>query len=205
MHSLAAGLVFAAMSLHSVVAATGTTSGDALDAGLPDDARETSPAPPPATADPTATARVAPPRVAPERTLSPNPLWGIPLTQLSGTRERPIFSPSRRPPPAPTVAVEEPPASAPPPIKEVEPPPLSLVGTIASDDASYGIFLDQSTRAALRLKVGEDYQGWRLRTIQGREVTIEKDQHAVTLALPEPGAASNGDARMSPVAAMPAE
>jgi general secretion pathway protein N len=62
------------------------------------------------------------------------------------------------------------------------------VGTIASDDEGFGIFLDQSTNAALRLKVGEDYQGWRLRSVQGREATLEKDQEVVTLALPQPGA-----------------
>jgi hypothetical protein len=179
-------------------------SSDTLDAGLPDDARVTAPAPP-ISADPAPTVRVAPPRAAPERTLSPNPLWGIPLTQLYGTRDRPIFSPSRRPPPAaPAFTAEQAPVTAPVPQKELEPPPLSLVGTIASDDESYGIFLDQSTKAALRLKVGEEYQGWKLRTIQGREVTIERDQQRVSLTLPEPGAASSGDAHLLPLTAMPA-
>jgi hypothetical protein len=72
--------------------------------------------------------------------------------------------------------------------KEPERPPLSLVGTIASGDEGFGIFLDQSTKTALRLKVGEDYQGWKLRSVQGREAILEKDQEAVILALPEPGA-----------------
>ena len=45
-----------------------------------------------------------------------NPLWSIPLSALSATRERPIFSASRRPPqpavvaPAEQVAVPLPPA-----------------------------------------------------------------------------------------------
>src|ERR1700678_4820686 len=46
---------------------------------------------------------VAPPPppspAAPERPASANPLWALPLTTLSTTRERPIFSASRRPPP----------------------------------------------------------------------------------------------------------
>jgi general secretion pathway protein N len=33
-----------------------------------------------------------------------NPLWGVTLHSLSATRERPIFAPSRRPPPAPLLA-----------------------------------------------------------------------------------------------------
>ncbi len=108
--------------------------------------------------------RPAPPKPAPPpRPLSANPLWAIPLATLSNTRERPIFSPSRRPPPAQTpVAVAAPPAPPPAPPR-VERPPLALVGTVAGDDESFGIFVDKATSTALRLKVGEDYQGWRLR------------------------------------------
>jgi general secretion pathway protein N len=72
---------------------------------------------------------------------------------------------------------------------EPERPQLSLVGTVASDDEGFGIFLDQS-KTALRLKIGEDHQGWKLRSVQGREAVLEKDQQSVTLALPQPGPAS---------------
>src|SRR5258708_33146709 len=34
-----------------------------------------------------------------------NPLWAVPLDALSMTRERPLFSPSRRPPPPVVVAL----------------------------------------------------------------------------------------------------
>ena len=78
-------------------------------------------------------------------------------------------------------------------------PPLSLVGTIASDDEGFGIFLDQSTKQALRLKLGEDYQGWRLRMIRGREVTMEKDQQEATLTLPSPGEGANHQVVLTPV------
>ena len=91
----------------------------------------------------------------------------------------------------------------PPRKKEIESPPLSLVGTIASEDEGFGIFLDQSTKTALRLKVGEDYQGWKLRAIRGREVTMEKDEHAAVLTLPQPGGAqSSGAVRLLPVSAI---
>src|SRR5262249_27063735 len=49
---------------------------------------------------------------------SANPLWAIPLRQLTATRERPPFSPSRRPRAA--LAAKPPPAPAPPP-KPAEP------------------------------------------------------------------------------------
>jgi general secretion pathway protein N len=121
--------------------------------------------------------------------------------QLSGTRDRPIFSPSRRPPAA---IAAEPPVVAPPlRPKEIEPPQLSLVGTLASDDEGFGIFIEQSTKAALRLKVGEDYQGWKLLMIQGREVTMEKDHQAAVLTLPQLGdSQSSGEVRLVPVRAV---
>ncbi len=116
-----------------------------------------------------------------------NPLWAIPLAVLSGTRERPIFSSSRRPPPAIALAPVVKPAAVAPKPKEPERPKLSLVGTIASGNERFGIFVDQSTKLALRLRMGDDYQGWTLRAVQGREATLEKDQEALILALPEPG------------------
>ena len=179
-----------------------TAPGDALDAGVADDVRLA--APPTgsaAPAEPVTTVRVVAPTAPLAKTLSANPLWAIPLTRLSGTRDRPIFSPSRRP--APAAASTEQVVVRPPPRKEIEPPQLSLVGTIASDDESFGIFIDQSTKAALRLKVGEDHQGWKLKTIRGREVTMEKDQQAAVLTLPQPGGAkSSGEVRLVPVSAV---
>src|SRR4029450_1088611 len=128
------------------------------------------------------------PSPAPQRAQSANPLWAIPLGPLAGTRERPIFSPSRRPPPPPVAAVTVAPPPPPPP---KSPPPerlqLSLVGTIvADDDQSFGIFLDQTTRTSLRLKIGEDHLGWKLRSIHGRDVTFERDRQTTILSLPQP-------------------
>jgi hypothetical protein len=124
-----------------------------------------------------------------------NPLWAIPLATLSSTRERPIFSSSRRPPPPAAVSAH---ADAPPAPKpaRVERPQLSLVGTITGDDQSFGIFVDRSTKAALRLKLGEDYQGWTLRSVQGREATLERDQQTAVLGLPQPGVGEAGPLRV---------
>jgi hypothetical protein len=127
---------------------------------------------------------------SPERALRANPLWAIPLASLTITRERPIFSPSRRPRPQAVAAapVVNAPA-APPKPPPVERPQLSLVGTIAGGgNESFGIFLDQTTKTPLHLKLGQDYQGWRLRSVHGREVTLEHDQQSATLTLPQPGA-----------------
>ena len=190
----AIGIMLLAASAHGATALTTVASTDPPNADAAEDARAGSPAASAIWAQPAAPAQVqvvtapAAPAPVPERKLSANPLWAIPLTALSGTRDRPIFSSSRRPlPPAVAPAAITKAAAAPKP-REPERPQLSLVGTIASGDEGFGIFLEQSTKAALRLKVGEDYQGWRLRSVQGREATLEKDQQAVTLALPQPGA-----------------
>jgi hypothetical protein len=190
---LAIAILVLAAPAYGAVGLTSAANSDPLGAGASEDSRKpgvptaseiwAQPAPP-------AQLIVAPtaPAPAPERAQSANPLWAIPLSALSGTRDRPIFSASRRLP-APAVAPAAPPKliAAPKP-REPEHPQLSLVGTVASDEAQFGIFLDQSTKIGLRLKVGENHQGWKLRSVQGREVILEKDQEGVVLALPQSGA-----------------
>jgi hypothetical protein len=205
MRTFTIGVALLSLAAHGASALTSAASNGALDTDLTDDARTAGPRAAPAAPIP-AVAPAVPPSAAPasQRALSPNPLWAIPLAQLSGTRDRPIFSPSRRPVPAAVAAEPVVAKAAPPPKKrQPEPPPLSLVGTIASGDEGFGIFLDSSTKAALRLKLGEDYQGWKLLFIRGREVTMEKDQQAAVLSLPQAGATSaGGAARLLPASAV---
>lgn len=123
---------------------------------------------------------------------SGNPLWALPLKQLSNTRERPIFSPSRRPPPPPRaivapVAIQQP---AKPP--EPERPKVSLLGTIigTSQDDRIAVFIEAGTQTVVRLRIGEDHDGWVLRLVKAREATLVKeDNDAVVLELPTPGEA----------------
>jgi hypothetical protein len=121
-----------------------------------------------------------------ERALSANPLWAMPVKQFSVTRERPIFLPSRRPPAPPPSTVTVAKVMTPKP-KEPEQPQLSLVGTIAGDDEKFGIFVDQATKAVLRLRLGEEFHGWKLRSVNGREVALQKDQQSFVVTLPQPG------------------
>jgi hypothetical protein len=119
---------------------------------------------------------------------SANPLWAIPLSKLTATRDRPLFLPSRRAP-APGIAAAPVAAltpSAPPPA-EPERPLLTLVGAIASDTEGFAVFLDQSTNTVIRLRTGQDHQGWVLRAVKGREATLVKASISATLMLPEPG------------------
>jgi general secretion pathway protein N len=125
--------------------------------------------------------------VARERELRGNPLWGIPLRSLTATRERPLFTPSRRPP-APAVAGPPPVEAAPPPPSPAGPdrPQLTLVGAISSETEGIAIFVDNATRDIVRLRTGESHSGWTLRSVKGREAALQKDQETVILALPAP-------------------
>jgi general secretion pathway protein N len=116
-----------------------------------------------------------------------NPLWGIPVSSLSATRERPIFSVSRRPP-APPVAVQ-PVAEAPAQPKPTEPerPHLTLVGTAIGKIQNVAVVFDPATKTLVRLHVGEAVSGWFLRSVDLRTITLEKNSQTVTLALPAPG------------------
>ncbi|PZR88320.1 MAG: general secretion pathway protein GspN [Hyphomicrobiales bacterium] len=118
-----------------------------------------------------------------------NPLWGIPIGTLDATRERPIFSASRRPPMPPVVAQRM--AAAPPPPKPAEPehPLLTLVGTAIGKSKNVAVVLDRTTKTLVRLHVGETVSGWILRSVDSRTMTVEKSSQTVTLALPAPGSA----------------
>ncbi|MBO0753536.1 MAG: hypothetical protein J2P53_15560 [Bradyrhizobiaceae bacterium] len=121
---------------------------------------------------------------------SGNPLWALPLAQLSTTRERPLFSPSRRPPPPPRPAYVAPVAIQ-QPVKPPEPerPTVSLLGTIigTSADDRLAVFLESGTLNVVRLRMGEDHNGWVLRLVKPREATLVKDSEAVVLEMAPPG------------------
>jgi hypothetical protein len=143
------------------------------------------------------------PGIAQEQSPSGNPLWAIPIKQLSATRDRPIFSPSRRPPPP--VIVDPPVVAAVPTVqkpREPDRPQLSLLGTIVNGDDGFGIFMDQTTKAPLRIRIGAAYQGWTLRLLQPGSVTLVKGQESAVLVFPKP--ASDGVAVPGRLVAPPA-
>jgi general secretion pathway protein N len=133
----------------------------------------------PATAPKDADARQPPP--------GGNPLWGIPISALDATRERPIFSASRRPPLPPVVAQRV--AAPPPPPKPAAPeqPLLTLVGTAIGTPKNVAVVLDRATKTLVRLHVGEASSGWILRSVDSRAMTVEKNSQTVTVTLPAPG------------------
>jgi hypothetical protein len=120
------------------------------------------------------------------RSRTGNPLWTVPLTALSATRDRPLFSASRRPPVAAAPVIAPPPkqaASAPPP---PERPLATLVGTIVSREASFAMLQGSNADAISRLRVGQQNDGWLIRGIGLRSIVVEKGAESVELNLPRP-------------------
>jgi general secretion pathway protein N len=138
---------------------------------------------------------------------SGNPLWAIPLKDLNDTRDRPIFTASRRPPPP--LVVERPYVPPPPPPVETKPPPepltRALLGTIAGESAGVALFMEKGSQEVVRLRTGESHQGWVLRSVHGREAMLEKGDRKETVTLPSPGdaAAAGVPPGLVPVPGMP--
>jgi len=118
-------------------------------------------------------------------TVAANPLWAIPLSALSATRTRPLFTPSRRPP-APVVASVPVAAPRPPPPPPAVPqhPNLTLVGTVAGENEGVAVFIDTTTRDTVRLRTGEGHSGWILQSVEHSAATLQKGEQTETLAMP---------------------
>jgi general secretion pathway protein N len=123
--------------------------------------------------------------------LPANPLWAVRLGELPATRDRPIFSPSRRPrAPPPVLLAAPPPPPKPAAPREPDRPPLALLGTIVSPSLQIAIFREEATSETRRLKTGDDYKGWALRSVTSREARFEGRNQTAVLALPPPEAAA---------------
>ena len=108
-------------------------------------------------------------------------LWAIPLASLTATRERPIFSPTRRPASAVVRSAPTQPPSAGQPL-------LVLLGAIAGETEGIAIFQDRTTKNTIRLKPGESHAGWTLQAVKAREAILQNEQKTAILVFPNPSA-----------------
>ena len=113
-----------------------------------------------------------------------NPLWSIPLSVLSATQERPIFSASRRPPQRAVAApVEEAGVAPAPTLAEPERPVLTLIGAVVGERDAIAVFLDRTNQKIIRLRQGDSHSGWVVSSVLGREVTLKKAERSEVLVL----------------------
>jgi general secretion pathway protein N len=134
-----------------------------------------------------------------------NPLWTVPLQELSATNERPIFTPARRPAQPPAVTMDQPTIGAKPAPTPPDTPHLTLLGTVTAGDGAkgIGIFRDEIEKRALGLRLGEHHHGWAVRGVQRTSVTLEKDGESVVLTL-APDTANPAPPAVSPALPQPA-
>ncbi len=122
----------------------------------------------------------------PEAMQRSNPLWAIPMASLSATRERPIFSPSRRPPPVRPLASQAQQLSA--QSNQPDHPSLILLGTVSAGSSSIAVFENEGSKDVIRLRTGESHSGWILKDVKPREATFLRGSTTAVLDIPSPPA-----------------
>jgi hypothetical protein len=130
-------------------------------------------------------------------TVRDNPLAAWALKLLSDTRDRPLFSPSRRPPPAPLPVAQ---LVAPEP--EMPPPSIVLLAIVRDGGLAQAVVRTAEADNAIRARVGDEIAGWRVTQIETRRLMLSSGDRSVSFALfagmDRKGAASRGGPPTSP-------
>ena len=103
------------------------------------------------------------------------------LNDLRQTRERPLFSATRRPPPKVDLAQAMTSAPPPPPIM---PPAVTLIGVVLGTGEHAVIVQEKAAGKPIRVAVGQDIEGWRVDSIKPRSFILKNGDRAVTLTFP---------------------
>jgi hypothetical protein len=123
--------------------------------------------------------------------VSGNPLADVPLARLSGTRNRPLFSPSRRPPaPAapPAIAARVEPAQPPSPL--LSPPGVTLFGIVVGAQDARAFIATGAADRIIGVRPGDDVSGWTVTAITQRDLVLSRAERSATFTLFSPGNAS---------------
>jgi hypothetical protein len=123
----------------------------------------------------------AQPRQGESTAMVTDPLQWISLDRLSATRDRPLFSPSRRPPPV----IEATPAPPPPPrlplAPPLPPPTLTFFGTFESNE-QLGANVQTGGKAAI-VRFGSYIEGWRVTEISRHRLVLSLDDRTAVFTL----------------------
>ena len=109
----------------------------------------------------------------------PSALPWLKLKDLSATRERPLFAPSRRRPPPPPpahvahVAPEHPP----------ETPRMVLTGIIVKSSETIVVLRNIATSESISLRSGESVGPWRVKALSDHSVVLSDGTKEFTLEL----------------------
>ena len=113
----------------------------------------------------------------------------IPLSELSETRDRPLFSTTRRPPPAEgaVVAASKTSVEDKPPGPEV--PPFVLKGTVLGSNDRVAVLFDPTTNRTSQLRLGKSDSGWTVLNVSPRSIVLRKGELLTTSGAPAAGRA----------------
>jgi len=117
------------------------------------------------------------PRVKIDPAAAVSPLAARPLDRFSVTRDRPLFSPTRRPPAPPPVAG----AAAPRP--PAPPPQVVLLGVVVDGEDAHAVVRTGPAAKILRLRIGDEVGGWKVGQIEARKLVLLLDGRTATFAM----------------------
>lgn len=141
-----------------------------------------------------------------------NPLAAITVESMSAMVERPLFNPTRAPPPP---VVEQPP---PEPVAEVETPvaedttgpqDFTLLGVSIKGGERFALVRYNKTNEIFRLKSGQYLSDWELRSVESKEIVIARNDAELTIRLfdaarqPAPGMETQADVPPEEIEAQP--
>lgn len=117
--------------------------------------------------------------------------WGLTyahelgLEDLRQTRDRPLFSSTRRPPPK----VESVPviASVAHSSAGIQPPSLTLIGVVLGANEKAVIVEETSSHKPVHLALGDNIYGWRVTYIEPRAFVLKRGDRSVSITFPPPG------------------
>lgn len=105
-----------------------------------------------------------------------NPLQAQSLDSLSATRDRPLFTPDRRP------AALPPPPTAPEPAPPPAPPDVTLLGIVVAHEGARAIVRSGVTKIE-RVQIGDDISGWKVSQIETRRLLLSLDGRLAAFTL----------------------
>ena len=105
-----------------------------------------------------------------------NPLATLEKEQLSGFRDMPLSTPSRRRPEPPAAVVEAPPPPPPPPqaAPPAAPPEIKLAGVVEGPEGAVAIV--ENNGEIERLRLGDQVDGWLVTGLEGFTLKLTLDE-----------------------------
>jgi general secretion pathway protein N len=101
-----------------------------------------------------------------------------PVEELRATRERPLFSPSRRPDAQASTGPEAGPVEESP-----DSVPFELTGVVIGTDMAIAILRNRDTQESVQLRRGESLEDWSIEEIAPRHVVLRQEDRQVRLEL----------------------